>query len=288
MRRLFAGSPANLRVLPVGGRRRAEAVAYLRSGLPDDLLLLDLVAGSSQRDSANAWIQGMGVWEDQALVGVGLLHPSVLLDSRVQGAAIQALCGSIEALQGGLLKSSELQVEAVWRHLESVGRRALLDRMESGLLVREAERQRVPPPSGCRLRRAVAADLGALVEMARASLREEGRPDPGEVDPNGFRHWVQSRLPRARVLEVDGEVAFVGYADVRRAEGWLVQGVYTVPHRRGQGFAAAGMSALVDEAFEEGADHVQLTVIDENEPALRLYKNLGFQPYTRVRTILFS
>ena len=110
----------------------------------------------------------------------------------------------------------------------------------------------------------------------------------GEVDPDGFRHWVRSRLPRARVLEVGGEVAFVGYADVRRAEGWLVQGVYTVPHRRGQGFAAAGMSALVDEAFEEGADHVQLTVIDENEPALRLYKNLGFQPYTRVRTILFA
>ena len=123
--------------------------------------------------------------------------------------------------------------------------------------------------------------------MARASLREEGRPDPGEVDV-AFRRWVRSRLPRARVLEVEGEVAFVGYADVARAEGWLIQGVYTMPHRRGQGLATAGMSALVDEAAAAGADHVQLTVIDGNEPALRLYAGLGFRLYGRVRTILFS
>jgi len=263
-------------------------VAYLRDGLPDDLLLLDLISESSQRDTANAWIQGMGVWEDDVLVGVGVLRPSVLLDSRVGRAAVEALCGSIEVLPGGLLKSSEVQVKAVWSRLEAVGHRALLDRMESGLLVRESDRKRVPPPSGCRLRMAEAHDLGALVEMARASLREEGRPDPGQLDPNGFRHWVRSRLPRARVLEVDGEVAFVGYADVARSEGWLIQGVYTVPRRRGQGLATAGMSALVDEAVDAGADHVQLTVIDGNEPALRLYAGLGFRPYGRVRTILFS
>ncbi len=263
-------------------------MAYLRDGLPDDLLLLDLVSESAQRDTANTWIQGMGVWEDDVLVGVGVLRPSVLLDSRIRGAAVEALCASIEGLPGGLLKSSEVQVEALWSRLEAFGHRALLDRMESGLLVRDSDRKRFPLPSGGRSRLAEDRDLDRLVEIARASLREEGRPDPGELDPRGFRHWVRSRLPRARVLEFDGEVAFVGYADVARAEGWLVQGVYTMPHWRGQGVGTAGMSALVDEAVEAGTDHVQLTVIDGNEPALRLYERLGFRSYGRIRTILFS
>ena len=59
----------------------------------------------------------------------------------------------------------------------------------------------------------------------------------------------------------EGRVLFVGYADVRRSEGWLVQGVYTFPHVRRRGLASAGMSALVEEAFLAGADHVQLAVV---------------------------
>ena len=59
---------------------------------------------------------------------------------------------------------------------------------------------------------------------ARESLREEGRPDPFTGDVRGFRRWVSGRVPRARVVEHDGQVAFVGYADVRRSEGWLLQG----------------------------------------------------------------
>lgn len=288
VRSLLPGSRTNLRVRSLEGRRRGETLAYLRSGFPDDLLLFDLVAGLPEQRGTAAPVHGVGVWRDDALIGVALLQPSVLLDSQVEGDAVEALCGPLESLQGGLLKSAEPQAGAVWRRLKGAGRRAILDRMETGLLVRESRRVRVSPPTGGRLRPASANDLDALVEIARASLREEERPDPGEVDPHGFRRWVRTRLPRARVLDVGGKVAFVGYADVCRVEGWLVQGVYTMPHLRGRGLAAAGMSALVDEALEDGADHVQLTVIDGNEPALRLYRGLGFETYGRVRTILFS
>ena len=48
------------------------------------------------------------------------------------------------------------------------------------------------------------------------------------------------------------------------------------------------ITAPQPEAVEAGADHVQLTVIDGNEPALRLYARLGFRSYGRIRTILFS
>jgi predicted GNAT family acetyltransferase len=137
------------------------------------------------------------------------------------------------------------------------------------------------------VRCAVVADLEDLVTAARASLREEGRPDPFDGDPVGFQQWVRGRLHRARVIVSEGRVRFVGYADVRRSEGWLVQGVYTFPEVRRCGFASAGMSALVEEAFQSGADHVQLAVVGGNTAALELYERLGFEPFGELRTVLF-
>jgi len=52
--------------------------------------------------------------------------------------------------------------------------------------------------------------------------------------------------------------------------------------------AATGTSALCEEAFAAGTDHVQLAVVDGNDAAQRLYESLGFKPFGRVRTILFT
>ena len=80
----------------------------------------------------------------------------------------------------------------------------------------------------------------------------------------------------------------VGYADVRRPEGWLLQGIYTWPAWRRQGLASFGVSALCREAFDAGADHVQLAVVDGNTAARRLYEGMGFRPFAKLRTILFT
>ena len=63
-----------------------------------------------------------------------------------------------------------------------------------------------------------------------------------------------------------GRVVFAGYADVQRPEGWLLQGVYTWPESRRRGYGSLGVSDLCREAFASGADHVQLSVVDGNEP----------------------
>ena len=98
----------------------------------------------------------------------------------------------------------------------------------------------------------------------------------------------EGRMDRARLVEVEGRVNFVGYADVRRSEGWLIQGVYTWPEWRRRGLASAGMGALLRQAFAQGAEHVQLAVVEGNEPALELYEGLGFRAFLRLRTILFK
>jgi predicted GNAT family acetyltransferase len=99
---------------------------------------------------------------------------------------------------------------------------------------------------------------------------------------------VLGRAPRARVVECKGRIVFVGYADVQRPEGWLLQGIYTWPEARVRGFATVGVSDLCREAFAAGADHVQLAVVEGNAPGIRLYESLGFKPFGRLRTILFT
>jgi predicted GNAT family acetyltransferase len=203
--------------------------------------------------------------------------------------AIEAFLPLLESLGVGLVKSAAEPVEWFWRQLNRrAHRRALVDRIETAYSVRAAGAKLEPPRASERTRAAAPADLDWLVEAARESLREESRPDPFAGDPRGFRRWVQGRVPRARVVEHAGRVVFVGYADVQRPEGWLLQGVYTRPDARRHGHARVGVSDLCREAFASRAEHVQLAVVDGNRAGRSLYEGLGFQPFAKLRTILFA
>jgi len=267
---------------------RDAALARLARDVRRNLFLFEIVSQLGRHAAAHeAPSQVLGAFREGALVGLAAIRPSLVLEADLEEEAIDAFLPFIEAVETGLVKSAETPVDALWQRLRRRGRHALLDRHERTYVVEPGSLRAVEPPAGASIRAAVAADWEPLVTAARASLREEQRPDPFDGDPRGFRLWVRGRIGRARVVEVDGRVVFVGYADVRRREGWLIQGVYTWPDHRRRGLAAAGMSALVREAFESGASHVQLAVVEGNEPAMALYRRLGFSPADRLRTILF-
>lgn len=269
-------------------RDRDEAIALLERDALHNLQLLDLASRLGRLVSTSeAPAQMVGAFRGGALVGVASLRPSLVLDAGVDDEMLEAWLPFLETFSSGLMKSGWEAATRLWERLSRRGRGFLLDRDETAYVVLPERVVPVEPGFGVKVRCAAEGDLEALVQAARASLREEGRPDPFDGDPPGFRRWVRGRLPRARVVEVDGEVLFVGYADVRRAEGWLVQGVYTFPNARRRGLATAGMSAIVQEAFASGAGHVQLAVVSGNAAAERLYERLGFEPFARLRTILF-
>jgi len=222
------------------------------------------------------------------IVAVAGLRPSVVFDVDAAEEAVEALLPFLETLGVGLVKSSARVVDHAWGELcRRAPRRPIVDRYETAYVLRR-EDACLGPPQRLRARPGRKEDLEPLVFAARESLREEGRPDPFAADLRSFRRWVGGRVPRAQVVEDGGDIVFVGYADVRRPEGWLLQGVYTWPDARGRGFATAGVSDLCREAFEAGAEHVQLAVVEGNEPAERLYRGLGFEPFGRLRTILFT
>jgi ribosomal protein S18 acetylase RimI-like enzyme len=269
---------------------RGPVLEYLAGDARANLLLIDLVARLSEAPSPGEMRSQVAVaTRGGEIAGVVALRPTLVLDARIGPPAIEALLPFVEPIGVGLVKSEEHAVAALWSRIARHGQRsAVVDRLETAYAVDERDARRVPARGDGVVRGARSDDLEPLVYAARESLREESRPDPFAGDMRGFRRWVKGRVPRARVVERGGEVVFVGYADVRRPEGWLLQGIYTWPHARRRGFAAIGTADLCRSAFEARADHVQLAVVDGNDAARGLYEGLGFKPFARLRTILFA
>jgi ribosomal protein S18 acetylase RimI-like enzyme len=278
-----------LTVRRLRARERHEALARLAGAPLQNLLLVDAVhAAGAAHAPGEARAEVIAALDGRALAGVASLQPTLALEDGAAPDVVDAFLPHLVGLAAGLLKVSAASADALWTPLRRAGRRALLDRYETAYARAPEEPPPVPTPRGARVRSARPTDLEALVHAARASLREEHRPDPFEGDPAGFRRWVAGRLPRATVVEQDGATRFVGYADVQRAEGWLLQGVYTWPEARRRGLAAAGVADLCRRARAAGAAHVQLAVVEGNTAAERLYESLGFRSFARLRTILFG
>jgi len=229
------------------------------------------------------------VWRGGEIAGLAALRPSVVFDAAAGIEILEVIFPYLEDLSVGLVKSSVPAVDEVWKYLGSRrSRRAIVDRLETTYVLREADTQFVEERPDAHFRVAGYSDLSELVIAARESLREESRPDPFCGDITNFQRWVRGRIPRARLVVSGGRITMVAYADVQRPEGWLLQGIYTWPNLRRRGFGAFGVSELCREAFRAGASHVQLAVIEGNAAAHGLYERLGFKAAGKLRTILFA
>lgn len=280
------GRTARVAVRPLRRRDCGAALALLAGRARDDLFLIDLVRQVAAPSEAT--VDVVAAWRGATLVGLAAVRPTLVLQTALEPPVLDALLVPLAEVASGLVRCDARRAGELWARLQVRGRRALVDRRETSLVLARGALPDVATPSGVTVRAAAPADLASLVEAARASLREEGRPDPFLGDPKGFRRWVAARVGRALLAERGGSVVWVGYADVRLAEGHLLQGVYTWPAERRRGVASAGVAALCRAAFDAGADHVQLSVVEGNAAARALYARLGFAPHATLRTILFA
>ena len=281
---------ARVRAQLLSARDRDAALEHLAKHPWHNLLLTEIVEGVGRSTPPSELPpQVVVAWRGSKIEGIASLRPSIAMDHAITDEGLEACIPLLAGAESGLIKSRRCGVDPLWQRLRARGREALIDRGETAWGLRAENLVDPPPvvPEGAGLRRAEESDLEDLVHAARASLREESRPDPFDGDPAGFRRWVRGRVPRARVVDVGGRPVFVGYADVRRPEGWLIQGVYTWPEHRRRGLARAGMAGMIREAFDAGAEHVQLAVVDGNDAAVGLYSSLGFEPFSELRTILY-
>lgn len=267
----------------------ALVIEHLQRHARSNLLLLNTVRSlGCPPPPGEALADVVAVWCGDAILGVASLRPILMLDAKFPEALLEALVPQLTRLRTGLLKCAPALAEKLWIQMTLLGFEAWIDRFETNYVLVREQAVLAPSPSDAHLRKACADDLEALVVAARGSLLEENRPDPYNQDPEGFRDWVAGRLPNACVVETQGEIAFVGFADVRQPEGWLLQGVYTWPKFRRRGYARAGVSELCRTAFASGAQHVQLTVASGNAAAEALYAALRFRHFEVLRMIIFA
>jgi ribosomal protein S18 acetylase RimI-like enzyme len=127
------------------------------------------------------------------------------------------------------------------------------------------------------LRPASEFELGQLARLFTAAY--EGYYVPFAIDEATLRFMVdayQLDLGASRVALRDGDPIGIANLGVRGDRGWI-GGIGVVPAARRHGVARALMEAVLGEARRRGITAVSLEVLEQNEPAYRLYDELGFE-----------
>ena len=84
-----------------------------------------------------------------------------------------------------------------------------------------------------------------------------------------------------------GRLVSVACAFFRMPEVWPIGNVYTHPDYRGRGYAKTVTSAITRDALSSGA-WALLQVAEDNEPAIRVYKALGYKMISKKPWIFFN
>jgi ribosomal protein S18 acetylase RimI-like enzyme len=118
-----------------------------------------------------------------------------------------------------------------------------------------------------------------LVYETGARLRaEELEEDPRAVDPAGYRKRVteECRDGHTYLWKDDGGLSFRASVSALTADAAQISGVYTPVERRNRGYARRGLSELCARLLERSRA-ICLFVNDHNEPALAVYRRIGFR-----------
>jgi ribosomal protein S18 acetylase RimI-like enzyme len=107
---------------------------------------------------------------------------------------------------------------------------------------------------------------------------------PIEIDAGALRRMISTYDLDldASVVAWDGDTP-VGLAmlAVRGPEAWIA-GMGVTPERRGAGLGEALTRRLLDAARERGVTRVRLEVLEQNAPAIAIYRRLGFEDFAEV------
>ena len=151
------------------------------------------------------------------------------------------------------------------------------------------------PGEGIKVRPMGPGDLEALVEfwadMSNDPMVSGRFYPPTEENKAKWRSWVlkvhEEDEEQVLVAEADGHVVgFILFRIRTDAPLWtphkvaIIYDLYVRPGWRRKGIA----TRLILRAFEvmrsRGVDHVRVTALSANEPAIRLYRKLGFKDYS--------
>jgi len=166
-------------------------------------------------------------------------------------------------------------VEAITAALAGAGVRPRLARRQVYLSLAPGD---LPPFERLTELRGATADDYHLVYESGCHLRaEELNEDPRVADPIGYGRRVEAECRDASTFlwVGGGALRFRASVSAVTPDAAQVSGVYTPPAERRRGHAARALSELCVRLFERSRA-VCLFVNDFNQPAIDLYRKLGF------------
>ena len=138
------------------------------------------------------------------------------------------------------------------------------------------------------LEQARLSDFELLLPACRAMTREELLMDPMKHE-EAFCAALRRRISQGReyVWRENGQLVFRAAVAASTPTAALIEGVFTPGHERGKRRGTRAMAALCSRLLRIH-DSVVLFVNSTNEPALRLYRRIGFEVFDEYQSVFFE
>ncbi len=137
-------------------------------------------------------------------------------------------------------------------------------------------------PTDLEIRFATGADAATILGFIRDLAEYEKLSHEVVADETQLRATLFGVRPAAEVLiaEVDGApvgfaLFFQSYSTFLARPGLYLEDLFVRPAARGGGVGSALLSALARIAIQRNYGRFEWSVLDWNEPAIRLYQSLG-------------
>lgn len=184
-----------------------------------------------------------------------------------------------------IVSESEL-VEHLWRHLASrVDPPTVIRLNQPVYALRETSE---PFPGLSEVRYSTLEDLDELVPACAAMHKEEVGINPLDRDAFGYRDRIRELIMSGRslILRRESRIAFKCELSAVTHEAVQIMGVWTAPTLRQQRIARLALREICGHLHQQGRS-VTLFVNDFNEPAIRLYRALGFEQIGTNRALIW-
>ncbi|CAN7360290.1 N-acetyltransferase family protein [Neorhizobium tomejilense] len=135
------------------------------------------------------------------------------------------------------------------------------------------------------IREGVRGDAAALLGFIRElAIYEKAEHEvAATVETIESSIFGETSVTRALVCEKDGvpvgmAIWFFSYSTWQARNGLYLEDLYVTPAARGLGAGKAMLKRLAQIAVENGCGRFEWSVLDWNEPAIRVYEAIGAEP----------
>ena len=137
------------------------------------------------------------------------------------------------------------------------------------------------------VRQAISTDSATILSFVRELADYEKAIHEVEATEESVRASIfgAGSVTQALICEHDGRpvgmaVWFFSYSTWQARNGLYLEDLYVTPEARGLGAGKALLRRLARIALESGCGRFEWSVLDWNEPAIRVYEAVGAEPQT--------